>query len=347
MHVEAGYWPSAVYLTLTYNQPSLDALNEKHKQEHNSNSIRNKLYIDSLDKREPKEYLRRVKRKLREQGREMTYAVAGEYGKEIYTHRPHYHFIIYGAKMSDEQLLFDLWGKCDFGAHKIKPFYGQANAEYIAKYIQKNLDSYYWSRKFPHKQRPFMKTGRGFAYDPAERGKHGLAYQWALDNAQQLKTKKSMTMGGMPLTIPQYYVDMIGLEYTPEDRLPNFLEKQEEWSQFLETYQQKHGKPAEPDDLEKLRIQSNRQKSLNREAKLSLKNPKLAHEMRQRNQELLQRQGELDLKAKAENQRWREYYASKKCPPNASSVWLSDKTLEINRTNGTRSVPLDQQNNSP
>lgn len=330
---ELLYHNSAVMVTLTYDEKHLAELNEKHRREHESNPQKYPLLIDSLDRREVTNYMRRVKRYFyRKYGIKLTYTYGSEYGSELYTHRPHYHIIIYGLKTEHARELHALWGKDVFDVgFKVSPLRNQKGAEYVSKYIQKNLDNYYWKLKHPYKKRPFFGAGNGYRKD-GDIKRTGIGYQWAKDNAQQLKTNKKMTMSGIPVTIPEYYKETAGVQFTAEDSQKIIDEKERQLKETQDRFYQKNQRKMTWTEYNDAYIASEKQKRINRIARLSLYDPKYMMEQRQAHQESLKRLVHLNKKAEAENQNWKDHFqdmAARKNEPTEKKVLATD------RVNGT------------
>lgn len=359
---ELSYWNSAVTVTLTYNQKSLDALNRKNLVEYCNNPQGQRLYKNSLDKKEMDIFIQRLRRYMESQNRKFSFVYAGEYGDEGNTHRPHWHLVILGGKMSDRRKIFELWGKSDEVAFNMRPFKDLAQAEYIAKYIQKSLDQYYWERRYPNKKRPFYKTGRGYSKDPAEAGKHGIGYQYVMDNLDQIRENKYIRhpLNGHKLTLPNYYVAVAGVKYTEEQSKPAFEKQEEKHAQYLRDFYKENGRKPEAEELYQRMLSQRRHASMTREAKLTLKNPKLWHELHHRDQESYNRWNQTrDQRAREERkglsktevyfrlQQIKAERLKKECARDAEGGPVAEKRLDINRPNGLKVEAVAQKNQSP
>ena len=248
---------------------------------------------NGLSKPEAKYLIDRIKRRMKQQGRPFGYYIAGEYGKKIYTNRPHYHAILFGLSMSKEDsfLLKDVW---ENGHIDIKPIHDES-AEYISKYIQKQINGPLVEKVYGGRQPPFHKNSRG------------LGIEWAKQNAKQIINNQGMTYRGNPVSLPNAYIKAIDFEFTEEHKQKLAAEKEAK----IKEYQDSHG--LETAELHDVFIGSNRQKRLNQIARDSLKDPVYQSQMRQ-SQQFYSRNGITEKNIK-ENERWREYYKGKAFNP--------------------------------
>jgi hypothetical protein len=124
--LESKFHKESVFVTLTYN----DWFMPKDR---------------SVHKHELQNFLKRLRRLT---GKECRYAAVGEYG-ETGTERPHYHLILFGLGLEDEQNIINSWTsyhrktgvqrrKQNLLQHIVKPFTVE-RAWYVAKYTLKKL----------------------------------------------------------------------------------------------------------------------------------------------------------------------------------------------------------------
>lgn len=135
---EAQQWPSNLFLTLTYRDPSECTIEQLEK----------KLHIPefpSLDKKHLQDFIKRMREHFRDTT--IRYYACGEYGDQ--NGRPHYHLCAFNLAFSDEQLysqnqgyplfisktLDDLWG---YGFATIGELTYES-AAYTARYILKKM----------------------------------------------------------------------------------------------------------------------------------------------------------------------------------------------------------------
>lgn len=175
---EADYWPSVLFLTLTYDEESLP--------------------VDgALDKRALQLYFKRVRKFLRTP---LKFLATGEYGGR--TGRAHYHAIVFCHEKQTEvgsppEAFRRAWS---FGMVHCGSF-APASARYVTKYTMKSCFSPEVTKAiYGAKQPPFMLVSQG------------LGRRWAMDNQDTLITTNRMTINGNPMSIPRYYVDVLGID---------------------------------------------------------------------------------------------------------------------------------------
>ena len=183
---ELSYYDRHVFLTLTYD--------DFHLPDN-----------ESLRKRDLQLFIKRLRKNLSKDGRQIKYFACGEYGGT--THRPHYHAIVYGLGLdkSDKQLVMDNWLMCDWSVNKIRrESFGVVTAKsinYVAGYIHSKLSG-------REAREVYDDTGR----EPVFRIlSQGLGKQYALDNCEQLQEQGCVTMNGIKHAIPRYYINILGL----------------------------------------------------------------------------------------------------------------------------------------
>lgn len=141
---ELSSFKDSVFLTLTYNDVHLSLQNLEY-----DNGYRN-----SVEKKELSDFLKRLRRRLGVD--KIRFFACGEYGDEKYTHRPHYHILIFG--ISNENDIFkdknpvyrkgkidhyyiEHWPVWPHGQVEVSAQIPNENsAKYITKYIAKNKD---------------------------------------------------------------------------------------------------------------------------------------------------------------------------------------------------------------
>jgi len=280
---------------------------------------------DSLDRKEVSSLIDSIESRLKKQGRTFAYYIGSEYGDEDkYTHRPHYHGVFFGLHYQDEDtdranrirairngdprpysdrdLLLDSWSrpnpkwekgskeprriaKCDPWRLNIKPFH-ENRAAYVASYIQKSSDSFWWDKEHPTKERPFAKRSRG------------LGLRHALDNAEQYRSTQKITINGVPCSMPKYYADKIGIEWDETQT----AERRKQRDAEILSLSQSLGITEE-----EVVIRDNLAKLNTIRARLNHYDAKSGKGRQYADQFFREQvwQHELDLKAEEENRRWR------------------------------------------
>lgn len=143
----------------------------------------------SLKKKHVQDFMKRYREFS---GRKIKYVLSGEYG-EIFG-RPHYHCALYGVSWVERAELQHNWpnGFVHTGGLTV------ASARYIAKYMRKGTK---------------VSIARG-CESPFFLVSKGLGLEFVKENGQQIKDNLELTVQGMKMGIPRYYVKK--LEIPPE-----------------------------------------------------------------------------------------------------------------------------------
>lgn len=208
-----------IFLTLTYSQDP-----EKRP------------YIWSLEKQQLVKFFKRLRHRLGKE-KPIKYYACGEYGdkkSEIeylrdYKRpfgRPHYHCIILGISLSDdnakdaiiqswpfadwEKLLSDPKGQKSFGT--VTP----DSMQYTAKYIQKKFD--------PPRKEPMSYVEKYRGCEPEfQIQSQGIGLEYAKMLSPEIKDTGKLHYKGKAMGLPRYYLDKIGLD--PQVRANLAIEK--------------------------------------------------------------------------------------------------------------------------
>lgn len=193
---ESSCHDDAIFVTLTYDDNHLPP-------------------YASLQKRELQKFFKRLRRDLPDH-RKIKYFACGEYGPQ--TERPHYHMIIFGLslKTEDKVLVMDNWPFCDWNnPYIVKKSFGLAepkSIQYVAQYIDDKLNGDLGKEFYENKGRePVFKVMS-----------LGIGKQFALKNADQIREQKHLTVNGIPMSIPRYYVDLLDIS---RDELQEFAKE--------------------------------------------------------------------------------------------------------------------------
>lgn len=175
----------SVFVTLTYD--------DKHLPKNGS-----------LQKKELQKFFKRLRQwvwpyKIR-------YFACGEYGDE--KERPHYHAIIYGIGLKEEQkaIIKRCWPFCDWTVQKIADSsFGCAEPDsirYVAQYIDKKLSGEEAKKEYTDKGRePVFKVQS-----------LGIGRCYVEKNKDQLERNESITMFGVKQTMPRYYLNLTEID---------------------------------------------------------------------------------------------------------------------------------------
>ena len=185
LHELADY-DDAMFLTLTYNDDNLPP-------------------NGSLVKADLQKFFKRLRKRLDADGRKIRYFACGEYGEQ--TQRPHYHAIIFGLSLRDEdkQLVMDSWDKMSWHVPQIrKQAFGMVEPDsiaYVAQYIDKKYTGDLARTEYEEKNRePVFKVSS-----------LGIGKKFCDENADQLKANLYTTVKGVRHSLPRYYVERLGL----------------------------------------------------------------------------------------------------------------------------------------
>lgn len=151
----------------------------------------------SLDKKELQKFFKRLRRQLDVKKRKIRYFACGEYGDN--TNRPHYHSIIFGMQLKDEDKNYikDSWknGMVHFGIAE------PDSIRYVAQYIDKKFTGDKANVEYNQKGR-----------EPVFRIMSlGLGREYIKNNSEQLIENKKLTHKGVPMSLPRYYIEKLGM----------------------------------------------------------------------------------------------------------------------------------------
>lgn len=187
---EKNYHSDSMFLCLTYDDEHLP------------------IY-GSLVKKDLQKWFKRLRKKWK--NKKIKYLACGEYGEEEY--RPHYHVILFGlgAQHLDTRVYNcghiiyydDTWPMGHIHAGSVS----YNSARYVIKYIHKKHDKNQYIRKiiadygtyWLHLQKPFQLQSQG------------LGLQFILDNQKQIIENMKITINGVPVMLPRYYMKKLEL----------------------------------------------------------------------------------------------------------------------------------------
>lgn len=226
---ELSDWDSAMFVTLTYDEEHVPA-------------------DFSLHKKDPVGFFKRLRSYLAyNSDREIKYYCCGEYGdKKDITRpdkkhgRPHYHAIIFGMSPFDEndrRLIVEAWQHrsedWQFDRNRGKPNeygIGEKSAiqnvtpmdiEYVTGYVQKKLSGDLANQNYGGDTPPFAIMSKG------------LGLNFALKNADRLRTNGFTHINGHKISLPRYYRDKLEIEVDYENIQTPTLQKFEEEQGYL------------------------------------------------------------------------------------------------------------------
>ena len=231
---ELSNWDRAMFVTLTYDEEHIPQDFSLQKKDSVGFFKRLRSYLDYSNEK-----------------RQIKYYCCGEYGEkkdpmrpDKQHGRPHYHAIIFGLCPYDEndrKLVIQAWQhRCeDWQFDRMR---GQKCAiqnvtpvdiEYVTGYVQKKLSGGLAEEKYGDDTPPFAIMSKGLGLD------------FALQNADRLRTNGFTYLSGHKISLPRYYRDKleINIDYTNVPK-PSVKEVEERlyyvWSLFLEEMKRRY-----------------------------------------------------------------------------------------------------------
>ena len=180
-----AYHERSVFLTLTYSDENLPE-------------------DLSISKRHLQLFLKRLRKQSGRKG--IKYFGTGEYGE--YSQRPHYHAIVFGVGLQDEdkQLVKDCWPLCDWNVKSIaKNAFGLVEPEsidYVCRYIDKKVNG-------EMEDVIYGQTGR---CAPFRLVSNGLGLRYAMANHTQIAELMYISRFGKKTSIPRYYLKKLEID---------------------------------------------------------------------------------------------------------------------------------------
>lgn len=205
---EKTSWKDSLFLTLTYddlhlpfgnkNLPTLrkDHLQKFMKRLRHHLRIRYNVYNPRVNGKPLKRYMTYPLR----------YFACGEYGEN--TQRPHYHAIIFGLSQFKEhrEIIKNCWPYCDWKNNYIeRKSFGSAEADsmrYVSQYIDKKFSGDYANDLYE-------SLGRESVFKLAS---NGIGKQYCIENADMIEENKYLTMNGSRVSLPRYYINLLGTD---------------------------------------------------------------------------------------------------------------------------------------
>lgn len=260
---EAMYWPSPLFLTLTYNEENLPS----------SGSLVPKDLIL---------FLKRVNAKLKYKQRGFKYFSTGEYGDEYL--RPHYHVIAFGLEMDDfvpveglrvKKYSLPQWTN---GFIDVKPF-TFARARYVAKYVQKSaLDvnnkrgmfidpRIHWPSANDLSVEQINSLAELYGvFPPFRRSSQGLGLRWAEENKEKICATAVIRINGFDHSVPRYYIKKLDLELSPQVRQQQEEQREREFKAEIAK------RKIKPDEQDLYLLQKKAQRRKNAEKRIEIGN---------------------------------------------------------------------------
>lgn len=195
---EINEWPTASFLTLTYDERNL------HYETPTA-------LLPSITPRHLQLFFKRLRRKT---GLDLSYVACGEYGS--ITNRPHYHVILYGYDFSDNRriyqsdtisntntlynsnLLDKLW---EYKGHCVIADVSYDSCAYVAGYTIKKLNG-------EAGKSAYDKTGRLPPFGLMSR-RPAIGLRWIERHYAEVAKFGNILVKGKKRSIPRYYVDYI------------------------------------------------------------------------------------------------------------------------------------------
>lgn len=170
---------AACFITLTYNEENVPE-------------------YSSLKKEDLQKFFKRLRKRLSVDKRKIRYFACGEYGD--HTQRPHYHAIIFGMSVDvlEQQIIRDCW---KFG-HVHVGLAEMDSIRYVAQYIDKKYSGDLAEQEYYKKNRESVFRILSL----------GIGKEYIDKNADQLRKNGFMSIKGVKMSLPRYYVERLGLD---------------------------------------------------------------------------------------------------------------------------------------
>lgn len=181
MQHELTSWENSIFVTLTYSDEYLPK-------------------YASLDKEGLRKFFKRLRKRLSIHDRKIKYFACGEYGPE--TQRPHYHAIIFGMSLreEDKQFIRDSWPLCDWNSYKINlNSFGLAEPDSI-RYVAQYIDKKFTGEK-AHEE--YINRNRESVFKICSLG---IGKDFCRDNSKKLIQDCYVQHNGKKMSLPRYYL---------------------------------------------------------------------------------------------------------------------------------------------
>lgn len=263
---ECDSWPSSIFITLTYSDVNLPQ---------NSSLVKEHFQL----------FIKRLRKRLENEGRQIKYFACGEYGdKNTYkqfdkvkvgSERPHYHAIIFGMSLEDEDKnkIMDAWPYADWSVASIRNnSFGLAEKDsinYVSQYIDKKLSG--------EEEEKFLQTNRLPVFRLLSQG---IGKKHCLENSNQYVNNEKITMFGVNQSFPRYYLKLLNLEkssFREERANQKSMDLVEYYTDLADITFDTAYRILEPSEIKKINDgnqKSKQQQKKNMEAKINLKKAK-------------------------------------------------------------------------
>lgn len=223
----------------------------------------------SIHKKDLSGFFKRLRSELDYDGKgRIKYYACGEYGEKgglvrngdhagKIIKRPHYHAIVFGLSPYDEkdqEYIINAWQhRCEdwqFDRSRgkkraIQPVCSE-DIGYVTGYVQKKLSGEMGKEAYGDKTPPFSLQSKG------------LGLEFALQNADRLRTNGFTYMNGHKICLPRYYRDKLGIvpdyDRKPKKTVEDFKLDDELLSRLFNDYLKKHNITLKPDSPENLEL---------------------------------------------------------------------------------------------
>lgn len=169
---ELEYWPSARFVTLTYDDEHLPkdfSLHARHLE----------LFWKNLRKRVP----------------DFKYFACGEYGGR--KKRPHYHAIIFGVDVYNRMDVFESWKRCDVRRFLYGKCYEPVDTkciDYVVGYIRDKLTGKAAEKEYEFLEPPFQRCSKG------------LGRRYFIDHKDEILRQGGVKYRGKICSVPRFIV---------------------------------------------------------------------------------------------------------------------------------------------
>lgn len=210
LYHELSYHEKSCFITLTYSDENVP-VNEETR-------------FMTLRKKDLQKFFKRLRKRL--DNRRLKYYACGEYGTS--TQRPHYHIIIYGVGLSDDDraAVMDSWKLCDWKNSTIrKKAFGLVETrsiQYVASYIDKKFSGALADEEYDQKGRePIFRLVSA-----------GIGRRFVIENEKQIFQDGFIRLSGTKRSLPRYYLNT--LAKTKEKEVEDLKLKIKQNAEFAE-----------------------------------------------------------------------------------------------------------------
>lgn len=209
LHELHSFKYEACFITLTYD-PEYLPMHMERKFNKRPYSVIAEAKQGTLLKSDLQKFFKRLRKRFKD--KKIKYFGCGEYGDPNEGNRPHYHAIVFGLDNTkkNEEIITKIWGK----GFVVVGDAESKSIKYVTKYIQKK----YSGKK---EEEEYILNNRENVFRLISLG---IGKDYAISIEKQLRDNLTITMNGVKMAIPRYYVKLLDLD---REKLKLHAEKKE------------------------------------------------------------------------------------------------------------------------